>query len=480
MAYQCADPRPFIPDTFHWVDVPGREFMCRAVAPMRPPATNEDLAIVTLDPLPGNVLNFTAVRGAIRDFLAEHNIASRAILPCHLGQAYVRFVHAYERDNLVRNSPLPCGNIQISFAKHNEGRNWRRVFFNDECWLMLLGFPEDYISERHIQNAISKFGKIILWEESSAYPGRILVRARVTNIQNVPQFIAYSDTMDMHGDSWTIQCEVVQHHQLGLDPPEEDPMPDELEMGDHVPYDFFGLGQPVIQQEQNDHHENGQQQQQNLGEEHQHGPHQGEVQMQQQINPWEPWQAWSAQFLAQQLAQPVQEGMQLDLNLPANMDPIEVIINPANPPAPNAFLNLNEFIEEIEELIPQQQAHQQGQQNPIPVVQNQVQIQEAPVPFAAGFPIPQIPDVIGEEFLLEQLGIPENAQEDEIQGFIQENQLPDNNQPALPVDPHMEQMIELEDEVGDQANQDVPHENDQSMQLEGQNIDHNQGMQLDG
>lgn len=52
---------------------------------MRPLATNEDLAIVTFDPLPGNVLNFAVVRNIIRDFLIERHVVPRAILPCHLG-----------------------------------------------------------------------------------------------------------------------------------------------------------------------------------------------------------------------------------------------------------------------------------------------------------------------------------------------------------------------------------------------------------
>lgn len=77
---------------------------------------------------------------------------------------------------------------------------------------MLPGFPKDYKSERHIQNAISDSGKLILWEESEYNPGRIMARARVTNVQAVSQFIMYSDNMDVNGYSWTIQCEVVQHH----------------------------------------------------------------------------------------------------------------------------------------------------------------------------------------------------------------------------------------------------------------------------
>lgn len=123
MAYQRADPRPFLPPSFHWVDIPNREFMCRAVAPMRPPPANEDLAIVTLDPLPGNVLNFGTVRNLIREFLISRHINPRGIMPCHLGQAYVRFHHAYERDQMVNLSPMVLGNVHISFVKHNEGRN---------------------------------------------------------------------------------------------------------------------------------------------------------------------------------------------------------------------------------------------------------------------------------------------------------------------------------------------------------------------
>ena len=162
MAYQQADPRPFIPPTFQWVDIPNREFMCRAVAPVRPMANNEDLAIVTFHPLPGNVLNFSVVRNIIRDCLVQHRVVPRAILPTHLGQAYVRFMHAYERDNLVRQSPVQFGDIQLNFVKHNEGRNWRRVLFTEECWFMILGFPSDYQSERHIYNAVSEFARILL------------------------------------------------------------------------------------------------------------------------------------------------------------------------------------------------------------------------------------------------------------------------------------------------------------------------------
>lgn len=239
MAFQHADPHPFIPEGFEWNDIPDREFMCRAMAPLRLPATNEDLAIITLVPLPGNQLSFAAVSDIVIEFLIAHRVNFRRIMPSHLGQAFVRLTHAYDRDNLVRRSPRPYVDIQISFAKHNEGRNWRRVFFNDDCWMMLLGFPDDYKSERHIQNAISDFGKVILWEESEFFPGKIMVRARVKSVQEVPRFIVYSNSPDLNGESWTIQCEVMQHHPLDQGPPIVDPVPEELELEHVVPFDFL-------------------------------------------------------------------------------------------------------------------------------------------------------------------------------------------------------------------------------------------------
>lgn len=163
--------------------------MVQAVVLVRPPATNEDLTIVVINPLPSNALHFGAIRGVIRDFLhLEKNVAFIDIQPTHWGQALVKFGHAYDRDTLVLESPhvFDNVNINISFLKHNEGRNLQRAQFNHECWLLLLGFPNDYRLERHIQSALGNFAKLLLWEESDRHMNRLLVRARVTDLQKVP------------------------------------------------------------------------------------------------------------------------------------------------------------------------------------------------------------------------------------------------------------------------------------------------------
>lgn len=72
----------------------------------------------------------------------------------------------------------------------------------------------------------------------------------------VPQFNVYSNPDTIDGESWTVQCEVLQHQLEHQGPPVEDPVPEDVDMEARVPLNFFGLVQPVNglndQEEQND------------------------------------------------------------------------------------------------------------------------------------------------------------------------------------------------------------------------------------
>lgn len=136
MAYERADPAPFAPPDMPCIQVENRVPMVRAMASRRPPATNEDLAIVTIAPLPDNMLNFAVVRQVLNEFIVDvRGIAIKDIQPCHLGQAYVRFERPIDRDDFIRNGPHPYQNVHFTFTKHNEGRNWRKASFNTDCCL---------------------------------------------------------------------------------------------------------------------------------------------------------------------------------------------------------------------------------------------------------------------------------------------------------------------------------------------------------
>lgn len=197
--------------------------MTRDVAGSRPLLRNEDWAIATIQPLPGNVLIFQDVRAVLDDFFAEVvRVQIISIQRTHLGQALIKFARVPDRDSLVLNSPHQFGNILISFVRHNQGRNWRRFFFNREVWLMLLGFPCDYVEEKYIDIALSPFGRMISWHSDPDYKASLLVRARVVDLESVLHFIVFSEIEGLEGDSWTIQCEVVQQELLGVGPLDEE------------------------------------------------------------------------------------------------------------------------------------------------------------------------------------------------------------------------------------------------------------------
>lgn len=130
MAFQRADPTPFLSRGMQWQPVENRTPVIRAVAG-RPSRRNEELAILTIDPFPGNLVSFNNIREVLHEFLVDHmRLEIIDIQPCHLGQACVRFSFIHDCNNMIRNSPHAFDDVKISFVKHNRGRNLRSIQFN--------------------------------------------------------------------------------------------------------------------------------------------------------------------------------------------------------------------------------------------------------------------------------------------------------------------------------------------------------------
>ena len=68
------------------------------------------------------------------------------------------------------------------------------------------------------------------------------MKARVLDLESIPQHIILSDAEDFQAESWTIQCEIINDDLLGGLPPDEDPMPN-VPPNPNAPFDFFGHGQ---------------------------------------------------------------------------------------------------------------------------------------------------------------------------------------------------------------------------------------------
>jgi hypothetical protein len=246
MVFHRVDPAPFLPHGFVAQQVDHREIMvCTVTRPQ--PTTHEDWGIVLVQPLPEHEVNFHIFDDIIREYLVGvRQVQVRNIQRSHLGQALVRFRFAFDKDNLVAMGPQQALGFSFTVIRHNEAWNQRALNFNHECWLLLLGFPLDFSTHEHIQNAIGSFGRVLMWDPDPSNVTRLLVRARVTSLQEVPQFIVFSVAEGFQGISWTVQCDIVQQFMLGAPPQDEDPMPPYPNDGQQLPAEFFGMGQPVV------------------------------------------------------------------------------------------------------------------------------------------------------------------------------------------------------------------------------------------
>jgi hypothetical protein len=83
----------------------------------------------------------------------------------------------------------------------------------------------------------------MMWENDRRHLTRLMVKARVTNLQDIPHFVLLREVEDFQSHSWTVQCEIREQQLLGGQQMDEDPRP-ELNPAGHPPmFDFFGLGQ---------------------------------------------------------------------------------------------------------------------------------------------------------------------------------------------------------------------------------------------
>nr|TKW28789.1 hypothetical protein SEVIR_3G350900v2 [Setaria viridis] len=166
---------------------------------------NEDLAIVTVTNLPPGEIPFGLLHKGILDFLGQDlglEIKEVQRCPFGRGQAYVRMGCPSDRDALIAHSPHFRNGLSFSFVQHNWAVNARRVGFNRECWLMLIGFPPDSRSAAEIEDSIRSFGRLILWQKDNVL-ARVILKARVTDLIDIPHYLILSEGDDFEGISYT-------------------------------------------------------------------------------------------------------------------------------------------------------------------------------------------------------------------------------------------------------------------------------------
>jgi hypothetical protein len=81
---------------------------------------------------------------------------------------------------------------------------------------------------------------LLLLENDRAHLARLIVKARVTELEDVPHFIVFSKAKGFQGESWMVQCKILEEHMLGALRANEEQVPVPNDGGQPPVYDFFG------------------------------------------------------------------------------------------------------------------------------------------------------------------------------------------------------------------------------------------------
>lgn len=102
---------------------------------------------------------------------------------------------------------------------------------------MLIGYPTDFLSPKEIGDTIKSFGRLVFWQRDNVL-ARVIVRARVIDLIDIPHYILVSEGDDFESISFTVQCEILQKNILGGGPQDEGIPPGGLDAN----FVYLGLG----------------------------------------------------------------------------------------------------------------------------------------------------------------------------------------------------------------------------------------------
>lgn len=220
------DPTPFLPRGFTAIEVANRPARVHVICGDFS-AANEDLAIVSILPMPVGEVPFTNIREILGEFLTvTKRVGFRSITPCPFGQAFVRFNSVADRDLLVNRGPHRHDDIHYVFEKHNQSMNWKKIHLDREVWLQLIGFPADLRCIHELANSVRSFGKMVMWDRAKSTDAAVLIKVYVDTVKDVPASIVISADKNK-GESWTCPVVIIHENPIGEGPPEEDPIPED-------------------------------------------------------------------------------------------------------------------------------------------------------------------------------------------------------------------------------------------------------------
>jgi hypothetical protein len=111
----------------------------------------------------------------------------------------------------------------LSFIPHDAGPNLRHLPLDRTCWLMLVNFPLDCLSEDSLATAVSSFANLIQWHRSSNLT-RQLVLVNLHSSARIPFSIVVTVGDGPFARCCPVVCYLLTEASMQL-PIDTDPVP---------------------------------------------------------------------------------------------------------------------------------------------------------------------------------------------------------------------------------------------------------------
>jgi hypothetical protein len=160
-----------------------------------------------------NKADFKNLADGLRTFFHDvHQVRTVEILPCALGEAYVRFLSPLDRERFL-GPVFHFGHYEMSVVKHDAADNARSFDLDREAWVMLVAFPEDLKNSAMVAKPVSTFGIMVDWHEMENV-ARVVAKVYLNDDAKILDFVKVNADIPQKGKSWTVPCYVLKRNQI--------------------------------------------------------------------------------------------------------------------------------------------------------------------------------------------------------------------------------------------------------------------------
>ncbi|TVU07256.1 hypothetical protein EJB05_47304, partial [Eragrostis curvula] len=229
MANFPMDPHPFIAPEMHLdMGTPARVSRAEISFSGEPVRAHEDFVIALDVDNEINPPDYGIFLQQIRQYITHELHLQVTYCRIHpFGIGLIQLGSIFQRDQLLGGNDHDIDGFRVRFIRHDRALNYRPYPYARFGWIMILGYPLDYMSLQHIDETIAAWGKMIHWHNNPRNKAFVLIKCLYNDTDSVPLSMVFrnGEHQEGSGGSWTAPAYVLNWEEFNQPPPNLDEVP---------------------------------------------------------------------------------------------------------------------------------------------------------------------------------------------------------------------------------------------------------------